>query len=34
MYKTIYEEKAIGKILGGQCICWGRQNLKISPTNI
>ena len=34
MYKTIYEEKAIGKILGGQCICWGRQNLKISPPHI
>ena len=34
MYKTIYEQKAIGKILGGQCICWGRQNLKLSPPHI
>ena len=33
MYKTIYEEKAIGKILGGQCICW-EKNLKISPPHI
>ncbi len=34
MYKTIHEQKAIGKILGGQCICWGRQNLKFSPPHV
>jgi len=34
MYKSIHEQKAIGKILGGQCICWGRQNLKLTPPHI
>jgi len=34
MYKTVREQKVIGKILGGQCICWGRQNLKLSPPHI
>ncbi len=34
MYKVIKEQKTIGKILGGQCICWGRQNLKLSPPHI
>ena len=34
MYKTIHEQKTIGKILGGQCICWGRQNLKLTPPHI
>ena len=24
----------IGKMIGGQCICWGRQNLKQNPSHI
>jgi predicted dehydrogenase len=34
MHDIINKDKTIGKILGGQCICWGRQNLKLSPPHV
>ena len=34
MKHLINEKKEIGKIIGGQCICWGRQNLKQTPAHI
>jgi predicted dehydrogenase len=34
MHEIINKNNTIGKIIGGQCICWGRQNLKLSPPHI
>ena len=34
MKNLINKKNKIGKIIGGQCICWGRQNLKQIPAHI
>ena len=32
MREWMQNDKIIGKMLGGECVCWGRQNLKGSQT--
>ncbi len=34
MKELMDEKNGIGKMIGGQCICWGRQNLSQKPTHI
>ena len=31
MREWMQSDKGIGKMLGGECICWGRQNVKTNP---
>ena len=31
MRDILQNEKEFGKMLGGECVCWGRQNLKRTP---
>ena len=31
MREWLQNDNGIGKMLGGECICWGRQNLKTEP---
>ncbi len=31
MREWLQSDNGIGKMLGGECICWGRQNLKTEP---
>ena len=31
MRDILQNEKEFGKMLGGECVCWGRQNLKRNP---
>ena len=31
MRDLLRDDNGIGKMLGGECICWGRQNLKSNP---
>ena len=34
MREWLQSDKGIGKMLGGACICWGRQNVKSEPPQI
>ena len=34
MREWIQKENGIGKMLGGECICWGRQNMKKNPPQV
>ena len=34
MKELMDEKNGIGKMIGGQCICWGRQNLTANPPQI
>ena len=31
MRDLLQNDNGIGKMLGGECVCWGRQNLKMIP---
>ena len=34
MREWLQSDKGIGKMLGGECVCWGRQNITANPPQI